>query len=39
MIIYKVSFQGKEYWRIGDALAPLEHCDEEGNLFDPLVKK
>lgn len=28
----KISFQGKEYWRVENAITPLEHCDENGEL-------
>lgn len=30
----KIEFQGKQYRRVGDAIAPLEHCDDEGNLIE-----
>lgn len=35
----KVKFKGEEYWFLGDsfdedgAIAPLEHCDEKGNII------
>ena len=39
----KIEFQGQEYWLMSKggkdeeaALALIEHCDEEGNILNPL---
>ena len=30
----KIRFQGKEYWRVIDAISPLDNCTEDGELID-----